>query len=60
METNKLIVFIAIFLALILAVKPEFIVLNENHRIPSLMKALRYIGMSVAIVLSVWFFSTQL
>ena len=50
-----IVVLVAIVLALIMAIKPEMFVLSEERRTPKFLKAIRSIGMSVAIVLLAMF-----
>jgi hypothetical protein len=44
------IVIVAIAIAMLMTIKPEMFVLNKSHG-PKFVKSIRYIGMSVAIVL---------
>lgn len=46
-----IVVLAAIFIALLMVVKPEMFVLNEKHRTPKFVRSIKFIGMSVAIVL---------
>jgi len=50
-----IVVAVAIIVALIMTIKPEMFVLNEAHRTPNFLKSIRFIGMSVAIVLLAMF-----
>lgn len=45
------VVFAAVLIAMLMVVKPEMFVLNEKRRTKNFIKAIRAIGMSVAIVL---------
>ena len=49
--SELLVVFVAIVIALLMAIKPEMFVLNEKRRTPRFIKAIKSIGMSVCIVL---------
>ena len=50
-----IVVAVAIVVALIMAVKPEMFVLSEARRSPKFLQSIRFIGMSVAIVLLAMF-----
>lgn len=45
------VVFAAIAVSLIMAIKPEMFVFNESHRSPKFIRSIKYIGISVCIVL---------
>ena len=49
------VVFVAIAVAVLMAIKPEMFVLDEKRRTPKFLKAIKSIGMSVAIVLLAMF-----
>ena len=49
--SEYIVVFVAIVVALIMAIKPEMFVINEARRTPGFIKALKGIGLSVCIVL---------
>ena len=53
--SELIVVFAAILIAMLMAIKPEMFVLNEKRRTPKFIKAIRYIGLSVAIVLLAMF-----
>ncbi len=50
-----IVVCVAIIVAMLMAFKPEMFILDEKRRTPRLVKAFRFIGMSVAIVLLAMF-----
>jgi len=54
------IVIVAIVVALLMAIKPEMFILNEEHRSPKLVRGIKYIGVSVSIVLLSMFFAEYL
>ena len=58
--SELVVVLIAIALSLLMAIKPEMFVLNEKHRSPSFVKAIKYIGISVSIVLLAMFAANYL
>lgn len=58
--SELLVVFVAIAIAFLMAIKPEMFVLNENRRTPGFIKAIRNIGMSVCIVLLALFAANYL
>lgn len=53
--SELLVVIVAVIISLLMSFKPEMFVLNEAHRSPELVKAIKYIGMSVSIVLLAMF-----
>lgn len=53
--SELIVVFVAVAVALIMAFKPEMFVLSEARRTPRFLKSIRFIGMSVAIVLLAMF-----
>ena len=58
MDPQNLVIIVAIVLALAMAVKPVWFIPNPNHRSRRMERSIRYIGMSVAIVLTAWFVVT--
>ena len=54
------VVLVAIVIALMMAVKPEMFILNESHRSPRLIRSIKYIGISVCIVLLAMFLAEYL
>lgn len=60
MNSELFVIFAAIAIALLMAVKPEMFILNEEKRTPKFVKVIKSIGMSVAIVLLTWFLATRL
>lgn len=58
--SELLVVFVAIALALLMAIKPEMFVLNEKRRTPRFIKAIKNIGISVCIVLLAMLAATYL
>ena len=50
-----IVVFVAVVIALLMALKPEMFVLNEKRRTPKFIKAIKSIGISVSIVLLAMF-----
>jgi hypothetical protein len=50
-----IVVFVAVVIALLMAIKPEMFVLNEKRRTPKFIKAIKSIGISVSIVLLAMF-----
>ena len=60
MNSELFVIFAAIAIALLMAVKPEMFILNAEKRTPQFVRAIKYIGMSVAIVLLTWFLADRL
>ncbi|MBQ9686129.1 MAG: hypothetical protein IJV41_06235 [Oscillospiraceae bacterium] len=58
MNSENWIILAAFAIAALMAYKPVMFIPNEKHRSPSFIRALRYIGMSVAIVIAIWFILT--
>ena len=58
--SELVVVLIAIALSLLMAIKPEMFVLNEKHRSPSFLRSIKYIGISVSIVLLAMFAANYL
>ena len=54
------VVFAAIAISLLMAVKPEMFIIDESRRTPRFVKAIKNIGMSVCIVLVAMFAATYL
>ena len=46
-----IVVIVAFIAAIIMAIKPEMFVINPEHRTPKFVRSIKFIGMSVAIVL---------
>lgn len=60
MNSELFVIFAAVAIALLMAVKPEMFILSEAKRTPKFIKAIKSIGMAVAIVLLTWFLATYL
>ncbi len=60
MNSQILVVVAALVIALTMAIKPEMCIPNPKHRTPSFIHGIKYIGMSVAIVLAIWLAATIL
>lgn len=58
MDSQYLVIIFAIVLALAMALKPDWFIPNPKHRSKGMVRIIRYIGMSVAIVLVAWFAAT--
>ena len=56
MNSQPVVVVIALIIALLMAIKPEMFIINPAHRTPSFTRAIKYIGMAVSIVFLVWMF----
>ena len=54
MDSQLWVVFMAIAIALLMAIKPEMFLLNPDHRSFRMVRAVKRIGMAVAIVLLLW------
>ncbi len=54
MDSQIWIVILALVIALIMAIKPEMCIPNPKHRTPSFIHGIKYIGISVSIVLLLW------
>ena len=54
MDSQLWVVFAAIAVALLMAIKPEMFLINPDHRGFRMVRAVKRIGMAVAIVLLVW------
>ncbi len=54
MNSELWVVIAAIVVALLMAIKPEMFILNPDHRSFRMVRAIKRIGMSVAIVLLLW------
>ena len=55
-----IVVLVAIVIALLMAIKPEMFILDEARRTPKFVRSIKYIGISVAIVLLAMFATTYL
>ena len=53
--SELIVVFAAIAIAILMAIKPEMFVFDEKRRTPKLIKSIKAIGMSFAIVLLAMF-----
>ena len=60
MNSELFVIFAAIAIALLMAIKPEMFILNEAKRTPRFVKVIKSLGMAVAIVLLTWFLATYL
>ena len=58
--SELIVIFAAIAISLLMAIKPEMFILNEKRRTTDFVKAIKYIGMSVCIVLLAMFAATYL
>lgn len=58
--SELIVIFAAIAISLLMVIKPEMFILNEKRRTPGFVKAIKYIGMSVCIVLLAMFAATYL
>ena len=56
MNSQPVVVVIALIIALLMAIKPEMFVINPAHRTPKFIRSIKYIGMAVSIVFLVWIF----
>ena len=54
MNHQTWVVVLAAAIALIMAIKPEMCIPNPKHRTKTFIHGIKYIGMSVAIVLLIW------
>ncbi len=54
MDSQSIVVFMALIVALVMAFKPEMFILNPDHRTPSFVRSIKYIGMAVSLVFLVW------
>lgn len=54
MNSELWIIFLALAVALLMAIKPEMFILNPAHRTPGFTRSLKYIGMSVSLVFLIW------
>ena len=48
------IVVLALVIAVFMGTKPEMCIPNPKHRTPTFIRAIKYIGLSVSIVILVW------
>ena len=55
MDSQLWVVIAALVIALIMAFKPEMFIINPEHRSFRMVRAVKLIGMSVSIMLLVWF-----
>ena len=60
MNSEFLVVVLALVLALAMAIKPEMFIINPKHKSWRFERGIRYIGMSVSIVFLVWIIATLL
>ena len=51
MNSQLIVILLALAIALLMAFKPEMFVPNPDHRTPRFVRGLKYVGMSVSIVL---------
>lgn len=58
MNSEYWVILAAFVIAALMAYKPVMFIPNEKHRTTGLVRALRYIGWSVAIVIGLWFIMT--
>ena len=56
MNSQPVVVVIALIIALLMAIKPEMFIFNPAHRTPGFTRSIKYIGMAVSIVFLVWLF----
>ena len=55
MDSQLWVVIAAFVIALVMAFKPEMFIINPDHRSFRMIRAVKLIGMSVSIMLLVWF-----
>ena len=55
-----IVIVVAFIAAIVMAIKPEMFVINPEHRTPKFVRAIKYIGISVCIVLSAMFIATYI
>ncbi len=60
MNSQMIVVFLALGIALLMAIKPELFIINPDHRTPRFLHNIKYVGMSVSIVFLVWIAVTLL
>ena len=60
MNSQIVVVLLALVVALLMAIKPELFVINPDHRTPRFLHNIKYVGMSVSIVFLVWIAVTLL
>ena len=54
MNSQIVVVLLALVVALLMAIKPDLFVINPDHRTPRFLHNIKYVGMSVSIVFLVW------
>ena len=54
MNSEVLVIYAALFLALFMSFKPGLFIVNPKHRNPRVEHTIKYIGISVGLVLAVW------
>lgn len=55
-----IVVVVAFVVAFVMAFKPEMFVINPEHRTPKFVRSIKYIGISVCIVLSAMFIANYI
>ena len=60
MNSQIVVVLLALVVALLMAIKPELFIINPDHRTPRFLHNIKYVGMSVSIVFLVWIAVTLL
>ena len=60
MNSQIVVVLLALVVALMMAIKPELFVINPDHRTPRFLHNIKYVGMSVSIVFLIWIAVTLL
>ena len=60
MNSQIVVVLLALVVALLMAIKPELFVINPDHRTPRFLHNIKYVGMSVSIVFLIWIAVTLL
>lgn len=54
MDSQYWVIILAFVIALIMAIKPEMFIPNPDHRKPNFVKTVKYIGMTVALMVAIW------
>ena len=54
MNSQIIVVLLALVIALLMAIKPDLFVINPDHRTPRFLHNIKYVGMSVSLVFLVW------
>ena len=54
MNSQYWVIILAFVIALVMALKPEMCIPNPDHRTPNFVRAIKYIGMTIALMLAIW------